>query len=301
MNLELVIPVVPKDLTVFWANKNILFENLQINYVSVIGNTQVKEMLDEYNDSRIKFVDENNLYNYDKFAEIIRKKYSENCKKIGWYYQQFLKLLYCYQCENEYYLIWDGDTIPIKKIDLFTENGKPFFDLKYENHVEYFKTIKELYHIEKITDKSFISEHMIFKTSFVKKMIDDVKVSDELLGDDFVEKVMNVVFNVGYDQLSFSEYETYGTYVSYNYKDYYQIREWHSMRRGAWCFDKENITDAQKQWLLQYYDAVSFEKKDTKKPFFTKLMKNRLFLKLVRPSFFEKNYEKVIYKIYKKR
>ena len=42
-------------------------------------------------------------------------------------------------CKDEYYLLWDSNTIPIRPINMF-KNGHPLFDMKLEHHTQYFVT-----------------------------------------------------------------------------------------------------------------------------------------------------------------
>ncbi len=78
---------------------------------------------------------------------------------VGWYYQQFLKMKYSVICEDEYYMTWDGDTVPCKCFSMFNASGD--FDMKHEYHEEYFITLENILPgIKKVTEKSFISKHM---------------------------------------------------------------------------------------------------------------------------------------------
>ena len=42
-------------------------------------------------------------------------------------------------------LIWDADTIPIKEVKMFGNDGKPIFDVKTEYHKPYFITLKRIF------------------------------------------------------------------------------------------------------------------------------------------------------------
>ena len=52
---------------------------------------------------------------------------------------------YCIICQENYYLIWDSDTIPVKEVKLFNNDSKPFFDVKREYHKPYFITMKKIF------------------------------------------------------------------------------------------------------------------------------------------------------------
>lgn len=79
-----------------------------------------------------------------------------------------IRLQYAMICNDEYYMSWDGDTVPCKAFSMFDSSGKPHFDMKHEYHEEYFITMhKILPEIDKIAGCSFISEHMIFNRNYM--------------------------------------------------------------------------------------------------------------------------------------
>ncbi len=72
---------------------------------------------------------------------------------------------YCKLCKDKYYLIWDCDTIPIKKVNMFSNDRKPYFDVKEEYNKPYFITMEKLLpELGKKYNYSFISEHMLIRT-----------------------------------------------------------------------------------------------------------------------------------------
>ena len=78
-------------------------------------------------------------------------------------------------CKDEYYLIWDSDTIPLKLMKIFDDKNKPYFDVKTENHTPYFITMKRIFpELGKIYNYSFISEHMLIKTQIMKNLIQNI-------------------------------------------------------------------------------------------------------------------------------
>lgn len=301
MKLELIIPTVPVDLETCLYNKKYFFKYLPITGIKFIGNDEVGRIVNSIDDPLLTYMDENVICRYEQFKNIVCKKIKNDGGILGWYYQQFLKIMYASKCEDEYYLVWDSDTIPIHEIKLFNDDGKPYFDLKTEFHEEYFETIDKAWNLSKCIDQSFISEHMLFKKTYVIEMMDYIKCKDKLEGNDFLDKIVNVIAEVGYDKLAFSEYETYGTYVMSYHRDEYELRMWKSMRRATWCLDKKNINDSQMKWLVCYYDAITFEKRDTCKKMMKWLVNQYLFRLLIKADVFDKYYEKIARRIYKSR
>ncbi len=180
----------------------------------------------------------------------------------GWYYQQFLKMQYSRISEDAYYMVWDGDTIPCRKIEMFDPNtGQPYMDLKREYHKEYFDTIEKLFDgMKKSIDHSYIAEHMLMKTDIMRQMLQEIEEKDALSGNSFWEKIIRVIEPEKIQQTAFSEFETYGTYCSYRLPDVYKKRRWHSFRLGAEFFDPTTISQRDFDWLGKDFDAISFEK-----------------------------------------
>lgn len=180
----------------------------------------------------------------------------------GWYYQQFLKMQYAFVCEDEYYLIWDGDTIPCKPFSMFREDGLPYLDLKQEYHEEYFHTIENLFPgMRKSIAKSFISEHMLIRCDIMKQLVRDMMES--AAENTFYERILRAIRPGQIMNTGFSEFETYGTYVSFRYTDAYCLRNWYSFRLGGEFFHPERMTDDDYAWLGKDFDAISFEKGHT--------------------------------------
>ncbi len=218
---------------------------------------------------RAGWIDENSIVPFDEVHACMKKRLEpilqgEDLPRgvTGWYYQQFLKMQYSAICKDEYYMVWDGDTIPCRQINMFSpETGQPYFDLKYEHHPEYFETIgKILPGFGKVIERSFISEHMIFRCDIMQNLIKDIEKNDSIPGTRFWEKIINAIPPEKIGDSCFSEFETYGTYVALRYMNVYKLREWHSFRLGASFFEMDKICDRDFEWLAVDFDAISFEK-----------------------------------------
>lgn len=253
------------------------FRRLEVNYphlvanmiprrVIFIGNSEVGELVQQLNmGDKVGFVNEDDIIPFDHVHQAMMRELevTELARGVtGWYYQQFLKMQYSAVCPDDYYLVWDGDTVPCQPFKMFREeDGVPYFDLKTEYHEDYFITLAKLFPgMNKTIQKSFISEHMIMNCSIMQKMIADIMKNEELKGSTFYEKIISAV---GKDKLrsnSFSEFETYGTYVSLRHTSAYRLRNWKSLRFGGVFFDPHTITDEEYAWLGKDFDAVSFEK-----------------------------------------
>lgn len=218
---------------------------------------------------RTQWIDENDIIPFDEVHACLAKRLAPIIGGnplprgiTGWYYQQFLKMSYAFMCKDEYYMSWDGDTIPCRKINMFDQKtGQPYLDMKHEYHLEYFETLgKILPGFSKVVERSFISEHMLFKCDIMKKLISDIESNDAIPGDKYWEKIINAIEPGKIYDSAFSEFETYGTYVAIKYPDVYRLREWHSFRLGGSFFDMNTICDRDFKWLAVDFDAISFEK-----------------------------------------
>lgn len=118
-------------------------------------------------------------------------------------------------------------------------------------------------------------------------MIQEIEQNTHLKGHDFCEKVLNVVAETGYTQLAFSEFETYGTYVLNRCPEVYELRDWKSLRRGAWYFEKQQLNQELSEWLAGYYDAISFEKGSVKKKVPAAIMCSKTVRKVISARTFE--------------
>lgn len=183
----------------------------------------------------------------------------------GWYYQQFLKMQYAFICQDEYYMVWDGDTIPCRKVKMFQEEtGKPYLDMKHEFHQEYFDTMSVILPgFRKVIERSFISEHMIIRPDIMRELVREIEKNNAIPGIRFWEKIINAIPMEKIQDSSFSEFETYGTYVALKHHNSYMLREWHSFRLGGSFYDINGISDRDFAWLSKDFDAISFEKGHT--------------------------------------
>ena len=267
---DTLIVVTPQDFERTYFGRKKLIENLPSRKIYFVGSKAVGELLEKEGwGENVGFIEENELISFDdvyRIVEDIMKDMLAGRKLprgiVGWYYQQFLKMEYANRCSEEYYFMWDGDTVPCKGFSMFSDDGStPFFDVKQEYHEEYFTTIsKILPGIKKIIKPSFISEHMLMNTMLMKKLIATIEGNEELEGTRFYEKILRAIPASKIQDASFSEFETYGSFVAVSNPNAYRLREWHSFRLGAEFFHPEKMTEKDYEWLAKDFDAISFEK-----------------------------------------
>ena len=121
-------------------------------------------------ENRVTFINGNDIIPFSDVEEAYERRINEISESIGrpehkssagWYYQQFLKMAYCNHCDNEYYLTWDADTIPLRPISMFHSSGAPYLFTKTEYMASYFKTLKN-------SSVSIKKVHMLIKTILIR-------------------------------------------------------------------------------------------------------------------------------------
>lgn len=258
-----------KDFSRLKNNYHCLVKNMPARRLIFVGNAEVGELAARLNlGERAGFIKEDEILPFEDvhgiMQDVLRRRDVPR-GVTGWYYQQFLKMQYSFLCRDDYYLVWDGDTIPCKPFTMFHEDGvTPFFDLKQEYHEEYFVTIGKLFPgMQKCIGPSFISEHMLLRCDIMRNLIEDILKNDTLKGESFFERIIRCIDVDKLVSNSFSEFETYGTYTCFKYLNSYRLRTWHSFRYAGNFFDPDKISDSDYEWLSRDFDAVSFEKGHT--------------------------------------
>lgn len=268
-----------KDFLRAKANYHRLVHYMSGRRIIFVGSQEVGEQVKLAKlGERVSYIDEDSILPFESVNDVMKK--ALQCEDVprgitGWYYQQFLKMRYSLQCQDTYYMVWDGDTIPCKRVEAFGEGNIPYFDLKREYHEEYFITLAELFPgMQKCMEKSFISEHMLMNCDLMKEMICEIEENKALRGEAFYEKIIYAIETDKLTSNSFSEFETYGTWVFTHYPKAYALRTWHSFRYGGQFFDPNTISDSDYEWLGRDFDAISFEKdnyvREDQKDIFTK-------------------------------
>lgn len=275
--MQLVMIVSAEDTERAINNLGFIEKYLPIDEVVIIGNEQTEKIVKQ-SGKKIIFLNEDTVYQGMSFKSIDAtiRKYNNKGGRTGWYFQQFLKMAYTYRCKDEYYLVWDGDTIPVKNIALFDNEGHPIMALKEEYNKPYFDTMEKLIGFGKIRKESFISEHMLIHTGYMKELIEEIEKKADLEGKTFYEKILSAVEPEMLSSSGFSEYETYGTYVTKKHPELYQCIPYSSCRHTVTMIGY-NPTPEQIQWLAGKYEAVSFEKWDSPKKGLTKLSEKEWF------------------------
>lgn len=262
--LDLVIPIVKVDVPTFRNNLPHLLKFLPVKRIVLIGAKEIEPLVCDLN--IVEFQDEDLVVPGLSLSKIkqIKKSISGTDRRSGWYYQQFIKMAYALVCTDEYYLIWDADTIPIKPISFFdSETGKPYLD--YRDYVKYdecfFVTQNLLFpneYLKKTVYWSFICEHLLVNTSIMRKLLSDLATKGAAGKNSFFENVMYIIPRNLINLSGFSEFETYAAYVLKEYPDTHVLRKWNNLR-NAGIYIGHDISESNTKWISECYDVISVE------------------------------------------
>ena len=134
-----------------YLNFKQFYKNLQ--FFIICPNADLKKFKQELNLDNLQIYDEDEIIKFDRFKDIanpILKKtnYLEKIQdRLGWYYQQVLKLTFMYnfvKLNNQKLLIWDADTIILKKIKFFDNEKSLIYGTTSEFFKAYYATNKTI-------------------------------------------------------------------------------------------------------------------------------------------------------------
>lgn len=256
IDYDIIICVGWNDITVVKKTVKYVRKNLQGNKIFLIVNSFyfkyfASSFLNEYG---VELIDEDQLIpgvSYKQNRSFVDEK--RPGFPPGWYFQQFLKMGFAQsKYARDYYLIWDADTLPLSKLE-FEKDGRLLFTQKKEYHEEYFITMEKLIGLKKLKDYSFIAEHMLIKTDIMREIISKIS------GDSIEPWPFTLLMKVRPEVKSgFSEFETYGTYVSHYYPELYSSRTLNTWRNAGYVFGR-NISDKDIEALSVDLDIISLE------------------------------------------
>lgn len=269
MKVQIIIPTTTNDyLRMRDLVPERIFLYLPVKELIFIGNKELNEYVNndiekKYKGLKVKTLNEEEIIERQPVIDFFMERVSSIDEDLiprvrpGWYYQQFLKMSFSNMSDGGYYVSWDMDTVPLRKLSFFDDCGRPFFDLKREHNPGYFLTIEKLLGISKNVEGSFISEHMIFDREYMKELLSAIEEAP-VKGNNYMEKVINSIDD-DYIGLGFSEFETYGTFVTERHAGAYGCRNFASFRRGSWFVKERDLSEEDMVWLSKDYDAISFE------------------------------------------
>lgn len=135
----------------------------------------------------------------------------------GWYKQQFIKMFQNETADD--YLVVDADVWINKNFDINPDHPT-FFLGRNQDHQPYFKLMKAVLDLDKVYPHSFICEMMFFKRDIIWEILKYNKRNKK----SFVARCVDEIIKNGHPS-GFSEYETYGNFVTKYYPELYNYKK----------------------------------------------------------------------------
>ena len=220
VSLKRDIPIILEN---FYSFKKI-YKSFRIFIICPVSEINLFKKKLHYNE--FEFINENDLISIQEFKAIYDdlrdlNKHQELLKnRLSWYYQQVLKLSFILQFvehNKENIIIWDADTLILKKIEFFKDKKSILYGTLFEFHKHYFKTnnsiIGELpkYFISSLVQfvSLSVSEYYFFCKNIIKLDLIDKKERTALIISKIIIKNIFKSHN-HYNGSLFSEYELIG-------------------------------------------------------------------------------------------
>ncbi|MEA9604647.1 DUF6492 family protein [Polynucleobacter sp. JS-JIR-II-c23] len=185
----------------------------------------------------------------------------ENQDRVGWYLQQFVKISAVLKHDDrDVVLIWDADTVPLKKLEFINSNGQFSYYKGDECRKSYFDFIERALGLKRTQNFSFIAQSLILKVSWARELTNALAQSAQLPWIDAVLSFLDKAEPAG-----FAEFETLGTWIWNHHNDEIMIsgRPWY---RNGLSLVGNPLKLSQSVWngLSKSYDFISFEGWDMK-------------------------------------
>ncbi|MBU3619932.1 DUF6492 family protein [Polynucleobacter sp. JS-Fieb-80-E5] len=180
----------------------------------------------------------------------------ENQDRVGWYLQQFVKIsAVLTHDDQDVVLIWDADTVPLKKLEFINSSGQFIYYKGDEYRKSYFDFIERALGLKRTQNFSFIAQSLILKVSWARELTNALAQSAQLPWIDAVLSFLDKAEPAG-----FAEFETLGTWIWNHHHDEILISE-HPWYRNGLSLVGNPLKLSQSVWngLAKSYAFISFE------------------------------------------
>lgn len=212
--IDVVIPCAPKDTeTLDLCIQGIKKYGKNIRRVIVVSKEKLTDKAEWFAESKYPFTKEDLAYEiFNGNKKKIRKFLNKKKCRIGWIYQQFLKLYAPFVIPgiSSNVLILDSDVVFLKPVEFMDEKANPYFTVATEYHLPYFDHAKKLLPcLHRVhEDKSGVAHHMLFQ----KPILEDLFASIEKKHKKLPWKALCHTLNPKIESC-LSEYEIYFNYT----------------------------------------------------------------------------------------
>ena len=188
--------------------------------------------------------------------KIVQTLTPENQDRVGWYLQQFVKIsAVLTHDDRDVVLIWDADTVPLKKLEFINSSGQFIYYKGDEYRKSYFDFIERALGLKRTQNFSFIAQSLILKVSWARELTNALAQNAQLPWIDAVLSFLDKAEPAG-----FAEFETLGTWFWQNHRSEMVIsdRPW---QRNGLSLVGNPLKLSKSTWLglSKAFDFVSFE------------------------------------------
>ncbi|RXT13991.1 DUF6492 family protein [Ammoniphilus sp. CFH 90114] len=259
IKLDVLIPVHTKDLVTLPYVVDFLRRNIKhpIGEIMIISakHDSIKRICDK---KACRFVDENQVLPIAKedFHYVGSWK-GKRVDRSGWILQQLIKLSGDTLSKQTHYLTIDADTLLIRP-HIFLEDNKTIFyygSQKQKYLEEYYRTINKLLggNVVPPISQSFITHYMCFERSKVAELKKTIESHTKKYWYNAVIESINKR-----KLITFSEFETYGVFVSQNYPGQLLLKP--SLNIGKRRKEIHNVYKLNLPELAQKYRSISYHR-----------------------------------------
>ena len=264
ISFPIVIPCRARDLLIFRKVYPNIIKFIDVNRFVIICPYKDIRKFKSCLGENFNFISEDDLIPEVTKKLLLGLKIPEFPQAAGWYYQQFLKMHYSFvNPEEEFYLIWDSDTIPLRRMKFFTDEGKIIMTKADEFHKPYFETYHNLLGQQAPRDFSMIAQHMMVNKSRMREMISLFADPNYPWPLTLLKKLTPIGGN------RFSEYETYGHFMKSAHPSevLFVNRPWLRIcEAGGSTIPSDKVLSQ----MSKHYDFVAFERAG---PLWTKILR----------------------------
>lgn len=192
----------------------------------------------------------------------------DNQHRVGWYLQQFVKIAAVLgHDDKDTVLIWDADTVPLKKLDFVGSAGRLSYYKGEECRRSYFDFIERALGLKRTQTFSFIAQSLVTKVIWARELFESLSQSTQKSWMDAILLHLNPT-----DPAGFAEFETLGTWIWHHHRDQIVITDKPWYRNGLSLVGNPT-TISKSVWaaLAKSYDFISFEAWDMRPGFRNKL------------------------------
>ena len=194
--------------------------------------------------------------------KIVQTLTQDNQDRVCWYLQQFAKISAVLTCDNkDVVLIWDADTVPLKKLEFIDSSGRFIYYKGNEYRKSYFDFIERALDLKHTQNFSFIAQSLILKVSWARELTNALAKSAKLSWIDAILSFLDRAEPAG-----FAEFETLGTWIWNHHPDEIVISDKPWYRNGLSLVGNP-LALSKSTWmgLAKHYDFISFEGWDIKR------------------------------------